>query len=404
MNVLFIYFAAGVTSSYSHAIASLAAAVSQEGHNVDLLVINQTDLLKEAHSTLERDPDVVCMSSMPNQWSSACYLASIIKNQGLKVPLWVGGSHINASPQSFFESHFDAACYGEGELLLPQALCALNERRPFTSSSWLTRNAALNIEYVVVHDLNSLPLPRVDIFEKKDVISYPSVMFSRGCPFSCTYCMSRLGGLGGVVRWKNVDRAIQETKDLVSHFQPNEIYFDDDSLLKNITWVSQYLEKYRLEIGLPFYCNSRPELIGKEICGLLARAGCVAIGIGIESGSNRIRREVLSRPISNANIHKAFDIAHLMGLKTWSFNMVGIPGETIDDLLETIRLNIEVKTDYVRVSVYTPYPGTPLGNSIVIEDAYRSYFDAYERLDEGCRFIALDWINSLKDQGKLWND
>lgn len=127
-----------------------------------------------------------------------------------------------------------------------------------------------------------------------------------------------------------------------------ELYVDDDTFLKNPRWVTDFCERYSSEVGVPFYCNARPETVRLDLCRRLKAAGCMAIGIGIESGNERIRREVLSRGMSNDRIVRAFQLAHEAGLKTWSFNMVGIPGETLSDFMDTVTLNDRVRTDYVR--------------------------------------------------------
>jgi len=404
MKLVFVHFVIGVMPAYSHAIAALAAAVCEAGHDVDLLVVRSPNLEQSAERILAHDPEVVCMSVTSNQWLAASSLAHTLKTHAVKLPLWVGGSHVNAAPLSFLKTTFDAACYGEGEELLPHALFALSNGQPFKNPSWLTKECVAVHKPAVVYDLDSIPLPKLDIFDREDVVRYPSVMFSRGCPFDCTYCMSRAGGIGGRVRWKSIDRSIRETRELVACFQPDEIYFDDDTFLKNPKWVEQFLERYRVEIGLPFYCNARPELVNQRLCELLAHSGCTAVGIGIESGSERIRSEVLSRPISDREIRKAFDVAHSAGLKTWSFNMIGIPGETVNDLLETIKLNEVVKTDYVRVSVYTAYPGTALGDSVGAEATPGSYFGAFDKVAPEFRAAAENWLATLSTRGQLWND
>ena len=403
MKVVFVHIVIGVTPAYSHAIASLAAVVCQAHHEVDLVVVRSNDFDKYAKIILDTKPDVVCISVKSNQWPSACTLVKTLKTYSREIPVWIGGSHIIANPLSFSDSDFDAACYGEGENLLPLALNSLKNGELFHNESWLTRGSHLLPVSSIVEDLDKLPLPKIEIFDRDDVLNYPSVIFSRGCPFGCTFCMSRLGGLGGKVRWKSVSRAVAETRRLKELFQPNEIYIDDDTFLKNPKWVKEFLQQYRQEVKLPFYCNARPEVVNSQICDILARSGCEAIGIGIESGSEKIRTEKLGRPMSNRQILNAFNTAHSAGLKTWSFNMVGIPGETIDDFIETVKLNEECKSDYVRLSVYTPYPGTPLGDSMGLMAMPRSYFDGMNLLSESLRNKVENWIEILRNQGRLWN-
>ncbi|MBI5824614.1 MAG: B12-binding domain-containing radical SAM protein [Chloroflexi bacterium] len=401
MKVSFIHFLNGVMPSYSHAIASLAASLID--HDVKVVTIRDSDINKNASDILADNPDVVLMSIMSNQYRIAENLCKALK-ESREIKVWVGGSHINAAPHSFYHSSFDAACYGEGEGVLPEALYAYERGLIYDQPSWITKNKTTPLEPAVVENLDALPLPRIDLFERSDILTYPSVMFSRGCPYGCTYCLSRRGGIGGQVRWKSVEKAISETSSLVEFAKPAEIYFDDDTFLKNPKWVKEYLGRYRDEIGLPFYCNSRPEAISKEICDILAKSGCAAIGIGVESGSEKIRKEILNRNLTDEQIIKSFGIAKAAGLQTWSFNMIGIPGENLEHLKSTIHLNEAAKVDFVRVSVYTPYPGTLLDGNVDINNIPTSYFDALNLLTDDMRELASSWVSSLKENGQLWND
>jgi radical SAM superfamily enzyme YgiQ (UPF0313 family) len=213
--------------------------------------------------------------------------------------------------------------------------------------------------------------------------------------------MSRLGGIGGRVRWKSPRRAIAEVLDLVAFANPPAVYIDDDTFLKNPKWVREFCDLYEARVDKPFFCNARPETIKRALVERLAAARCAAIGIGIESGSERIRRDVLQRPMTDDVICRAFNTAHDAGLKTWSFNMVGIPTETPDDLRSTMNLNHRVATDYVRVSIFTPYPGTPFYDA---DDDFppAGYFRPASDLPAGLQPLYSQWLRDLERDGRLW--
>ena len=92
----------------------------------------------------------------------------------------------------------------------------------------------------------------------------------------------------------------------------------------------------------------------------LARAGCVRVHLGVESGNDWIRKEILGRPIEKEEIVEAFRLAKSYGLKTVSFNMIGVPHETDETIWETIELNRRLRPHWIHLSVFIPYPGTPL--------------------------------------------
>lgn len=196
-------------------------------------------------------------------------------------------------------------------------------------------------------------------------------------------------------------RAIDEITELIDYADPDELFIDDDTLLKNPTWVHDFCVQYGQRVNRPFFCNARPESIKDDLARLLKRAGCKAIGIGIESGSERIRRDVLRRPMSDDVIIRAFRSAHEAGLQTWSFNMVGLPGETEEDLQQTISLNETVTTDFVRVSVFTPYPGTPIVSGIEAPIS-KPYIRQANDLPPGLASLYRSWLCRLRREKRLW--
>jgi anaerobic magnesium-protoporphyrin IX monomethyl ester cyclase len=404
VNVLFVHFVVDVQHIFSHAVSSLAGAVAARGNSVQVVTVETRELEDAAQLVLSKRSDVVCMSATTLQWPVACALARWLKKLSCPSPLWVGGAHMNARPADFFQSPFDAACYGEGDEILPEAITALSVGHVVDNGAWLTKHKSDIPVPTFVQELDSLQPPILNVFPPGYIIIYPSVMFSRGCPYSCSYCMSRLGGIGGRVRWKSVATAIEEARQLAHGYQPQELYIDDDTFLKHRDWVIEFLERYENEVRIPFFCNARPETVSRDICERLAKAGCRAIGIGVESGSEKVRRHILRRPVRDSDLKRAFVMAHDAGLRVWSFNMLGIPGETVGDLKRTIAVNEELGADYLRVSVYTPYGGTPLGDSVGQSEGVRPYFDPPQ--EDGTPYweLANEWCSTLRASGRLWND
>jgi len=192
------------------------------------------------------------------------------------------------------------------------------------------------------------------------------IMCSRGCPFNCTYCINEhVRKLYPIkdryVRFRRVDKVIEEIKELQKVYTFNSIGFYDDTMLLNKKWINEFAEKYKKEIGLPFYANARPETCREELISRIAEAGCKRLQIGIESGSEEIRSKVLNRHNTNNQIIESFQVAKKFNLKTYSFNMVGLPYESVEDINKTIALNALIKPDFIQVSVFYPFRGTKLG-------------------------------------------
>jgi radical SAM superfamily enzyme YgiQ (UPF0313 family) len=400
-HVLMVHVVTGATVSYSHGLASLAGVMLANGHapsDLNLVTVRSDDMNSAAEQMISMEPSIILVSAMSNQWERVKTLASCVKRLAPQIPLCIGGSHVTAAPKTVSDSCFDICVAGEAEGVITPIVTG----GPLDIESVVRRFRNLNLMSGMIENLDDLPMPVLQLFDKTDVLQYPSVMFSRGCPYKCTYCMSRLGGVGGRIRWKSPERAIRETIQLLEFAQPEEIYIDDDTLLKNPLWVKAFCRLYRERVSIPFFCNARPETIRPEVVQYLKEANCSAIGIGIESGSARIRRDVLGREMSDETIVRAFEVAHAAGLKTWSFNMVGLPSETPEDLQATIELNDRVKTEFIRVSIFTPYPGTPVYDTLKHLSYNRSYIRASKDIPDGLQQLYVQWVSRLDKEGRLW--
>ena len=88
--------------------------------------------------------------------------------------------------------------------------------------------------------------------------------------------------------------------------------------------------------------------------------GCIAVRLGVESGNEYVSTQILNRQLTIDDIRNAFRILRDYGIKRWSYNMVGLPGETLDTALDTVRLNAEIEPELALSFMFYPYPGTRL--------------------------------------------
>ncbi len=397
MRITFIHSCINTTVSYSHAIASLAGVILKSYPEIELCVVTLTQ--REFQNSIEEivgtKPDILLFSSMSSQWHYQLSLAKELRYVCNSSIFVCGGIHITARPDSNLQNSFDIVVIGEGENAIDEILREAKKMLDSNSSS----KSVSRITGSPVKDLSQLPIPVFELFPKEILVSYPSLIFSRGCPYKCNYCMSRLGGVSGTIRWKSVDQAIREILKFIEVSSAKELYFDDDTILKNPKWIMEFCHEYKEQVSLPFFCNARPETVKPKLVKYLKEAGCSAIGIGIESGSEKIRKS-LGRPMSDEKIISAFRIAHNAGLQTWSFNMVGLPGESLEDFERTKILNDLAQVDDIRISVFTPYPGSPMGADVDV--GQDGYFRSANELPDEIRNSYVDWVLKLEDEGRLW--
>ncbi len=197
------------------------------------------------------------------------------------------------------------------------------------------------------------------------------VLLGRGCPFECAYCCNHAlkdVSPGSYVRLRGVENIAEEVKGIAERSPgAREIYLEVETFYLDKNWALELcgkLEGINRSLGnrLNFGVNLRvtPGADYGALFQACERANFKFINIGLESGSERIRKQVLRRNYSNQDIINAVNCARRHNLKVAFFNLVGVPGETKKDFSETVRLNRACSPDWVMTCIYYPYPGTDL--------------------------------------------
>lgn len=387
MRLLIVYPNMGLEMTLNHGITALSACAKQAGHEVSLLHLSTFKINRALQEVERARPDVIGISLTENHREQMELLATEIKKKQ-DVKMFAGGPFPSAYREWLEECPaLDGICYGEGELPFVSVLdhLARNEDYTHTAGFWFRDGDRIvrNEPHPLPDSLDGMPMPDLDIFDKRTILNYPAFSFSRGCPFKCTYCCAPLYGQretgSTAVRYKSPERAITEIQDLLSRYDAPVLCFDDDTFFKSKGWVRKFSELYTKEIRRPFACNTRPETVNEELVRILREANCVLIAIGIESGDEDLRAQVLQRRMTDDRIAQAFEIIHKHGIRTASFNMVGIPGETKERFRKTITLNQRIKPNLIQQTIFYPYHGTALGDlahkeGYAVRRGYPTYF------------------------------
>jgi len=359
---------------YQHGVGTLIAVLKRAGHDPSLIYahdeFSREELVDRARET---GPGLVALSSVTNQYPRAKQYAGWLKD-ALGAPVIIGGTHATMAPEeTISEPCFDMLCMGEGEGAMVELADALDEGRDVTriNNLWIKHGGEVlkNPVRPLIEDLDSLPFVDRKSFRFEWILEEQegkcSMLSGRGCPYGCAFCANRgLSGLykgkGKFVRMRSVGHVLAEIRELLKNYQVAKWEFNDDIFTLKRDWMTEFCERYSEEFSTPFDVNVRVETVDREALQMLKDAGCDLIRIGVESGSERVRREIMNRAMPQERIIQTFDDAEAVGLKTWSFNMVGLPGETPEDAEETIKLNERLCPDHMQVSVFNPYPGTRL--------------------------------------------
>ncbi|MBT5306011.1 MAG: radical SAM protein [Candidatus Scalindua sp.] len=192
------------------------------------------------------------------------------------------------------------------------------------------------------------------------------VMASRGCPYQCTYCCnhyikSLYPNSEKYLRFKSVDKLIDEIKSGLNKYPFLEtVRFFDDTLSIKRKWFAEFVEKYSIKIHVGYFCNDRPNHIRQDIAAGYKKSGCELVEMGIESGNENIRNRIMKRFLSDKQTIDAFRILKSFNIKTTTFNILGVPSETIHSLLDTVKLNAKAGPDIFTNAFFRPFNRTKI--------------------------------------------
>jgi anaerobic magnesium-protoporphyrin IX monomethyl ester cyclase len=348
----------------------LSSVLRKAGHEVRLAIVS------------DEDPVIVAREWLPGVVGYSVYTGSqtYYRDLNLRIKEVVdavsvfGGPHPTYFPEFIEEPGVDAICLGEGEAAILDLVRALEAGQAlsgipdwwFKHDGRVERNPVRPLE----NDLDRLPFPDREMLYEKDAFTRQSgikhFITSRGCPYDCTYCFNHVlaeiyRGKGKRLRQMSVDRVIEEVKGVQARYPMQFVVFLDDLFIVFENWLRELAERFPAEVGLPFFCNVRANLVTPAKVSLLKQAGCASVGMGLETGDPALRNEILKRNLSDDQIVEASRLIREAGIQLLTTNMLGLPGSSLEDDMKTLALNHACKPAYANAFLYQPYPRTELG-------------------------------------------
>jgi radical SAM superfamily enzyme YgiQ (UPF0313 family) len=381
MRILFV--GAKLHTIEPFGMMSLSPPLKRDGHAVRLVEAESPDLVDRLRGYR---PHVVgysvCTGSDPYYLALNRYL----KKHHRFVAVF-GGPHPTFFPEMIREAGVDAICRGEGDLAFPH-FCRELERSGFPRAvPNFTVRAGSRIESrpprPLVRDLDALPFPDRALYYtvSPEIAGHRirSFLASRGCAYACTYCFNPAmdalyDGAWRRVRLRSPAHLAEEIASVAGAFPTEFVAFRESIFPLKRDWLADFAEVYRRRVGLPFYCHVRLDLLTPENVSLLARAGCHSVNVGIEAGSEAVRRALLRRRMRNGQMVAACALLRRHGIRILANSMLGLPGCSFRHDMETLRLNQACRPDYALAMLWQPYPGTALGRFARERGHYRGDF------------------------------
>ncbi len=389
MNIAIISFqdnADIIGAKYIHAFL--------EANNYKSSLILQTDPDCSSDAAIfefiaENRIDVVGISLMSYEFFRACQFAREFRSRFKGIPLVFGGIHATIAPDECL-MFCDIAVRGEGEHTFLELLRCLEEQRDFSEITGICLKqddqVKLNPPRPLEANIDVFPFPghlprNMYVVRKKKLLqvdkrlfrsisryngTFPNVITTRGCPFSCTYCCnSALKELYEKypVRKRSVTSVINEISEIISEFSDCfTLNIQDDCFLTyNNEWIREFAREYRSKINVPFVIRTTPRHINRENLLLLKEAGLIMVLLGLQSGSDRVNREVFKRNTTSEMFLSRIEMIKELGLSAYYDVILDNPYEFEEDVLETLKVILHIPKPYqLQVFSLCFYQGTEL--------------------------------------------
>lgn len=340
------------------------------------------------------ESSLIGISLLTPDFLKAVYLTKQLK-ESLKIPVLWGGKHPSAEPQDSLV-YADMVCIGEGEEALAQLLGKIESKQQYydIQNIWFQQGGRIieNPPRLLNQDLDSIPFPdysfdnhyilglngkEVVPFRQENFREYVHIdgvtgsipyetLFSRGCPFSCSYCFSFKKIYAGqkYVRFRSTENLMQELKLIREKFDYiQHIWIQDDNIFAlSIDKIKEFCQAYKKTVELPMEFAGHPNNINEEKLGYFVDAGLMRIHMGIQSGSKKTQ-ELYKRHVPNEVIIKAANAINKFKKSLFpSYDIIiDNPYENNDDILDTIKLLLKIPRPlHVKSFSLTFFPGTEL--------------------------------------------
>jgi len=352
-------------------IGYLAAVLEENQYEVDVVDCQALKLTYEEFESEinKRQPNIVGITSTTLTYKSALHIAKIAKEVFPKCLTVLGGCHATFWDDKALQDcpYLDIVVRKEGENTLLELVRSLEAGRVFHNVLGTTcrkdEEIIRNPDRPYIENLDDLPFPAHHLLPIKHFRKYGKVVFplstSRGCTFWCNFCTA-VRMFGRRYRMRSPKSVADELEFLHQKYGADQFTFYDDAFTVNQTRVEKICKEIQdRKLKIKWDCETRVDLVTRDLLFKMRRAGCIAVWFGVESGSQQVL-EAMKKKLSLNQTRKAFKWADEAGIMTIASVILGFPGETSETAWETVKFVEELNPGDVGIYIATPYPGTPM--------------------------------------------
>lgn len=283
----------------------------------------------------------------------------------------LGGPDVRYNSVNYLTHGADVIVYGEGEETMRELCAAFLSGKSIDSIhgiAFLNKNVLLETEErEKIKNLDDLPAPnrgKIDLQKYLDVWrtyhgkGAMSVSTMRGCPYTCKWCSRAVYGLS--YRRRSPEKVAEELQLIKEQYNPDSLWFVDDVFTISHKWLSAFRDELKKrDLIIPYECITRADRMNEEVIRILKDTGCFRVWIGSESGSQKVI-DLMDRRVNVQQVREMIRLSKKEGIEAGTFIMLGYPGETEEDIEETIHHLKEANPDHFTITVAYPIKGTEL--------------------------------------------
>ncbi len=393
----------------------IASILRENGHQVSLIdcAIVKTPYSKLLSQIKEMTPDAIGITAYSAYYKDMIQLSRTLKQ--LNIPIILGGFHVSALPElSLRQCKADFAVIGEGELTTLELMNNWEDsekRKQVRGIAYLEKGQfKMNGKREFIENLDDLPFPAWDLIDPRKYPRYPhgrlmkrdcvaSILTTRGCPYSCSYCAST-NFWGKRVRRRSPKNVVDEIEYIIDNFGIRDIHFWDDNVTlikKHIVGICREILRRRLDISLAVPNGVWYGTLDEELLTLMKRAGFYHLCFAIESGDKSVLKKAGRKDFLD-KIPQLLKLTYDHGFYIGAVCIFGLPGETYETARRTIEFMKGLPIHGMAAFMAKPIPGSRLFDewiqehdlSIADENIFRFYVDKNElELSDGKRKLKL---------------
>lgn len=377
------------------------SAILEPNYDITIIDANMDNLSEDEFSKKVKsiNPIAVGVSIFADDFCESGHkVAKLIKLIDNNISVIAGGNYVIINPDvATKDKNIDYFVIGEGEYVLKELLDHVSQKTdklPLKGILYRKDGIIINTgKAELIENLDALPFPdysKIDFAKyanhenrqsayKPDAFPYGRIITSRGCPFDCCFCQNKAIH-GKKIRYRKPEIVLDEIENLVKNYHIKSLLIDDANFTVDRKRTKAILQGFlERKFNIQWKAmNLAVFTLNDELLELMRKSGCSSIDLALESGVPRVLKEIIHKPVKLAQVRQVIKKAKELNFQISANFIIGFPGETWNEIRQTINFADELDVDYVKIMVAMPLRHTELYDMAFSGGYLRDDFDFFK--------------------------